>query len=198
MKPNRVFSSLVAISVVGAGITLGVAAPSREVYAQSGHGMGGPGMGWGRDYWMPGWMHRRHWDSKGMNQDMRARMQRHWTYMHEGLPSEYAGVTSDAKAKIETIAEGAALYSRNCASCHGKTGLGDGEAGRSLTPSPALLAYLIQRPVAADEYLLWSISEGGKPFGTAMPAYKEKLNREQIWKIITYMRAGFPELQSAK
>ena len=76
---------------------------------------------------------------------------------------------------------------------HGKRGLGDGDAPRSLLPSPALLAFMIQRPIAVDEYLLWSIAEGGKQFETEMPAFKDTLNREDIWKIIAYMRAGFPE-----
>lgn len=64
---------------------------------------------------------------------------------------------------------------------------------RSLLPSPALLAYMIQRPIAVDEYLLWSISEGGKQFDTAMPAFKGTLSREEIWKVIAFMRAGFPD-----
>jgi hypothetical protein len=65
--------------------------------------------------------------------------------------------------------------------------------GKALSPSPALLAYMITKPIAVDEYLLWSISEGGKQFGSAMPSFKETLPREDIWKIITYMRAGFPD-----
>jgi mono/diheme cytochrome c family protein len=28
-----------------------------------------------------------------------------------------------------------------------------------------------------------------------MPAFKNKLSREEIWKIIAYMRAGFPEAE---
>jgi mono/diheme cytochrome c family protein len=91
------------------------------------------------------------------------------------------------------IDEGARIYSQRCAGCHGKRGLGDGDAPRSLLPSPALLAFMIQRPIAVDEYLLWSIAEGGKQFETEMPAFKDTLNREDIWKIIAYMRAGFPE-----
>jgi hypothetical protein len=31
---------------------------------------------------------------------------------------------------------------------------------------------LVQQPIAVDQYLLWTISEGGKPFDTAMPAFK--------------------------
>ena len=34
--------------------------------------------------------------------------------------------------------------------------------------------------------------EGGDPFGTEMPAFKDRLTEEQIWQIIAYMRAGFP------
>jgi hypothetical protein len=64
--------------------------------------------------------------------------------------------------------------------------------GSRSTPSPALLAHLLRIPQAADEYFLWAISEGGEPFGTAMPVFKDALAQDQIWQIITYMRAGFP------
>ena len=47
-------------------------------------------------------------------------------------------------------------------------------------------------PEGADAYLLWAISEGGTSFGTQMPAFKDKLSDEQIWQIVTFMRAGFP------
>jgi len=46
--------------------------------------------------------------------------------------------------------------------------------------------------MSGDEYLLWTISEGGERFGTDMPAFEDKLGEEDIWKIIAYMRAGFP------
>jgi mono/diheme cytochrome c family protein len=84
------------------------------------------------------------------------------------------------------------LYADNCALCHGPTGMGDGEAGRALNPSPALLAYMINMPMAVDEYLLWTISEGGEPLGTDMPAFKDVLTTEEIWNVIAFMRAGFP------
>jgi mono/diheme cytochrome c family protein len=70
--------------------------------------------------------------------------------------------------------------------------MGDGEAAKALNPSPALLAYMIQMPMAVDEYLMWTIADGGKAFGTAMPAFKNTLSAEEIWKIIAYMRSGFP------
>lgn len=174
---------VLAMAVASGALTVS----PRVVSAQGG------GMGWGRDYWMPFGMHRRFWDPRGMSPEMRARMQRHWAYMHRELPPEYEGARSTVPNSVETIAEGGELYAKNCTSCHGKTGLGDGNEGNSLTPSPALLAYLIQRPMGVDEYLLWTISEGGKAYDTAMPAFRDTLKRDEIWKIIAFMRAGFPE-----
>lgn len=135
---------------------------------------------------MPGWGHG------NMGPGQQQRMQRHWTYMNECVPAAYRGARSTIRATPEVIAEGQTLYTANCASCHGAEGLGDGEAGRSLVPSPALLRWFVQMPMSGDEYLLWAISEGGQRFGTEMPAFREPLTEEEIWKIIAYMRAGFP------
>ena len=57
---------------------------------------------------------------------------------------------------------------------------------------------MIQRPMAVDGYMLWSISDGGAAFGTAMPAFKTVLTKDEIWKILNYMRAGFPDGQAKK
>ena len=147
---------------------------------------------------MPGWVHRPMWGRRGRSPEMRARRQRHWTFMHDGLPEEYESARSTIKVDKATIDAGRQLYAANCASCHGLTGDGDGEAAKSLTPSPALLSFMIQRPIAVDPYLLWTISEGGKQFGTDMPAFKGNLTRRQIWQIVAYMRAGFPDAPKSK
>lgn len=51
---------------------------------------------------------------------------------------------------------------------------------------------MIRRPISVDEYLLWAIADGGAQFDSDMPAFKDKLAREDIWRIVAYMRAGFP------
>jgi mono/diheme cytochrome c family protein len=112
--------------------------------------------------------------------------------MQFGVPNEYASATSTVRSGKETIAAGAKLYAQHCARCHGSDGTGGGEGSKALAPSPALLVYMIQRPIAVDEYLLWTISDGGKQFDTEMPAFKDSLRREDIWHVIAYMRAGFP------
>ena len=113
--------------------------------------------------------------------------------MHEGVPEAYRGQSSTLEMTEEAIQAGASLYAEHCARCHGATGQGDGEDGRALNPSPALLAYMIRMPMAVDEYLLWTVSEGGLQFETDMPAFKDELAADEIWKIIAFMRAGFPE-----
>ena len=128
------------------------------------------------DWWGHGHMGSGHMGSGGMhgwgwgqmNPGQQQRMQRHWTYMNQGVPGAYRGARSTVRATPQVI------------------------AGRSLEPSPALLRQFVQMPMSGDEYLLWTISEGGERFGTDMPAFEDKLGEEDIWKIIAYMRAGFP------
>ncbi len=146
------------------------------------------------DMWDPGWIQRDRWGPGHMGPRQRQRMLRHWTFMHEGVPAAYRGQTSTIVTNDVTVEDGAGLYAEYCASCHGTNGQGDGEEGKSLTPSPALLAHMIRMPMAVDEYLLWTISEGGTQFQTDMPAFKDKLKADEIWKIIAFMRAGFPEV----
>ena len=154
------------------------------------HAATAQGGGW--DMWDPGWMHREMWGPGRMGPEQRQRMLRHWTFMHEGVPEAYRGQTSPQDMTKETIEAGASLYAENCARCHGPTGQGDGADGRALNPSPALLAHMIRMPMAVDEYLLWTISDGGAPFETDIPAFKEDLSADDIWQIIAFMRAGFP------
>jgi mono/diheme cytochrome c family protein len=114
--------------------------------------------------------------------------------MHSGVPSEYRGQVNPLALTPDVIRAGAELYGQQCAACHGPQGMGDGEAGKDLNPSPALLAYMVQMPMSVDKYLLWTISDGGQQFGTAMPAFKGSLSTEDIWKIVAFMRAGFPPI----
>ncbi|MFM1813903.1 MAG: hypothetical protein RLZ98_598 [Pseudomonadota bacterium] len=188
MRPHRNRNAIVAVAALASVIVGGTIMVTTSSFAQ----MGGQ-HGWGDDYWMPGWMQRHMWAPRSSDADMRARMQRHWTFIHQGVPQPYQNTHSTVRQTPEAIKDGGDLYTDHCASCHGRKGLGDGEAGKGLTPSPALLAYMIQRPVAVDEYMLWTIAEGGKEFNTAMPAFKDSLTREQIWKVVAYMRAGFPD-----
>jgi len=148
----------------------------------------------GIDYWQPDWMVRELWGPGKLPKGMVARVLRHSSYMNYGVPPEYEGATSALAPSREAMEQGGRTFARECSGCHGKDGLGDGDAENALSPSPALLAYMIRRPIAVDEYLLWSIADGGTQFDSQMPAYKDKLARDEIWRVIAYMRAGFPSV----
>jgi mono/diheme cytochrome c family protein len=144
------------------------------------------------DPWMPEWMMREPGGTGPMSPTMTARMLRHAEFLNFGVPKAYQDAKSPSDYDIKTIETGRALYFKNCAACHGPDGLGDGDAGQSLSPAPAVLAYMITQPVAVDRYLMWTISDGGAQFGSEMPNFKDKLTQEEIWQIIAFMRAGFP------
>lgn len=119
---------------------------------------------------------------------MNMSMVRHHLVMMNGIDSRYVSKVNRLQASSENIKNGRKLYEQNCAACHGATGLGDGVAGKNLTPRPANIAAFSKMPMASDGYLFWTIAEGGVPVGSAMPPFKEQLKEEDIWKIVTYLR----------
>jgi mono/diheme cytochrome c family protein len=114
---------------------------------------------------------------------------RHMYVMRHGLDSKYAGMRNPLPASAENINAGKLLFEQYCAACHGPTGRGDGEAGKSLSPPPADLTRLSRMPIASDGFIYWTIAEGGVALNTAMPAMKEALKESDIWKLVLYLRS---------
>jgi mono/diheme cytochrome c family protein len=114
---------------------------------------------------------------------------RHHYARHYGIDPKYASMVNPLRATTENLAAGKRLYEQSCAMCHGVSGLGDGVAGRTLDPPPSNLTMAVRWRFASDAYLYWAIADGGAPIGTAMPPFKDVLNPEQIWKLITYLRS---------
>jgi mono/diheme cytochrome c family protein len=100
-------------------------------------------------------------------------------------PAPYAGKTLPATADA---AAGQAVYTQNCVSCHGEKGLGDGPAGAALDPKPADLQEAAAN--AAEDYMLWIITEGGAAASrsASMAAYKGVLSEADIWNAIAYIK----------
>ena len=107
---------------------------------------------------------------------------------HASIPKIYKKKSNTVPKTEENLKEGATLYQSYCVSCHGDTGKGDGIAGKELNPRPANIAWSTKMPMASDRYLLWTISEGGAAFGSAMPPFKDALKEEEIWKIVHHIR----------
>lgn len=103
------------------------------------------------------------------------------------IPDKYTGLINPVSADEESLERGAILYAANCAVCHGDGGMGDGPTAVSLDPAPAPIAHTSQ--MMGDDYLFWRISEGGLPFNTAMPVWKESFDEQARWDVINYVRA---------
>lgn len=118
--------------------------------------------------------------------------QRFQYYVRSGLPAEYRGKTNPyQQPTVPIVIKGADLYNVHCASCHGMMGFGNGAAGGGLRVKPADLAWSLSSKDVKDDFLFWTISEGGAQFGSNMPAFKGTVKDYQIWEMITYMRAAF-------
>ncbi|MBF0279909.1 MAG: cytochrome c [SAR324 cluster bacterium] len=122
-----------------------------------------------------------------MGRGMMQSMVRHHYIMRYGISEKYRGKSNPIALTEENLAKGKQLYSTFCTACHGSKGYGDGPAGKSLNPRPANLSSTVNQPMTTDSFLLWTISEGGTAFKTAMPPFKEAISEEDIWKIILYL-----------
>lgn len=134
-----------------------------------------------------------------MRHGMMGSMPRHHQARMSGVPAPYDSVKNPLPQTQETVDRGAAVYEQKCASCHGATGQGDGEAGRKLSPPPANLAWLSHMPLAQwDPFMYWTVAEGGAQFKTAMPAFKDTLSADDIWAVIAYIQARLPQKAKAE
>jgi mono/diheme cytochrome c family protein len=99
------------------------------------------------------------------------------------VPAEY-------KTKKNTVAQddasnkaGLALYTKNCASCHGKTGLGDGVKARMLKDFPGDFSKAeFQNQTDGEHFYKTKFGRG------EMPKYEGKISDDDIWNIVNYMR----------
>ncbi len=160
-----------------------------------GHMRGGPGR-------MHGPMMGRRWseyqhgrgDMPGRDRRWQMSVVRHHYVMRYGIPQQYYGIFNPLSATRDNLRAGAELYQVHCASCHGAEGYGDGTAGKDLQPPPSNLAVLMRMGMMArDEYLYWTIAEGGTALNTDMPAFKGTLSENATWQLVLHLRGLQPK-----
>jgi high-affinity iron transporter len=95
-----------------------------------------------------------------------------------------AGAMDLPRAPLDS-AEGHALYVRNCSTCHGMAGAGDGPSAHTLSTPPPGIGVKKLTPELTPTLAYNVISVGVR--GTAMPAFAASLSAQQRWNIINYI-----------
>ena len=88
------------------------------------------------------------------------------------------------KDKISSSVSGKEIFNENCASCHGRKGLGNGHAGVNLDPQPDTLTS-DEINELSDGALFSGISDGAHG---AMIQWKFILSEDQRWHVVDYIR----------
>ena len=90
----------------------------------------------------------------------------------------------DLPTKVINLAEGKAIYERNCASCHGATGLGDGPAARGMNPPPPAIGTRDAMHDVSPALMFRIVSVGIA--GTPMGGWADRLTADERWNVVTY------------
>ena len=101
------------------------------------------------------------------------------------VPADKAKTSNPVKTSAASISEGKTLWSTHCASCHGKTGLGDGAKASTLNTAPPDFSKAGFQG-QTDGSIFFKTSEGRGD----MPSFKKKItDQEDIWNLVDYMRS---------
>ena len=123
---------------------------------------------------------------------------------HPTIPFAYEKLTNpfrnaDGTVDPAVIEEGRVLFQINCRPCHGTPADGQGPMAYGFRLKPANFRSEDTIATVIEAYAFWRIKEGGiglpaegSPWDSAMPAWKDELSDDQIWKIIAaeYATAG--------
>lgn len=98
-------------------------------------------------------------------------------------PAEYKTMKNPVAPGEASNKAGLPLYTKHCASCHGKTGLGDGVKARALKTFPGDFSKAAYQNQTDGEHFYKT------KFGRdEMPKYEGKLSDDDMWNIVNYMR----------
>lgn len=99
------------------------------------------------------------------------------------VSDEYKNMKNPVAKGDASSKAGLVLYTKYCASCHGKTGLGDGVKARTLKDFAGdFSGAYYQNQTDGEHFYKTKFGRG------EMPKYEGKLTDEDIWNIVNYMR----------
>ena len=101
----------------------------------------------------------------------------------EYTPAKF--ITNPILPDASSITIGQEIYNENCIPCHGLAGRADGPAALNLNPPPADFTDGHTSTHTDGDLFFWILQ--GKA-DTAMPAFEEKISREEGWHLVNYVR----------
>jgi mono/diheme cytochrome c family protein len=99
------------------------------------------------------------------------------------VPAEFKTMKNPVIKNEASNEAGKVLYLKNCASCHGKTGLGDGVKARMLHDFAGDFSSDYYQNQTDGEHFYKTKTGRGE-----MPKYESKLSDDDIWNVVNYMR----------
>ncbi|MDP4198614.1 MAG: cytochrome c [Bacteroidota bacterium] len=98
-------------------------------------------------------------------------------------PTAASGKKNPVASNAASISTGKKIFGKECESCHGKTGIGNGPKAAELSKVPGnLTTHEFQSQ--SDGAIFWKITKGNKPMPTFATAYSE----EERWSVVNYLR----------
>ena len=99
-------------------------------------------------------------------------------------PARAAAKKNPLPSTSAALEAGKKVFEKECLSCHGPSGKGDGPKSAQLKVPPHDLS-APQITGQSDGALFWKLTTGKNP----MPKFDELLTEEQRWQVIHYMRS---------
>lgn len=101
------------------------------------------------------------------------------------VPADKAKMANPLKSDPASVATGKTLWNQHCASCHGKTGLGDGSKSAQLETTPPDFSKAVFQG-QSDGAIFFKTAEGRGD----MPAFKKKIpDQDDLWALVNFMRS---------
>jgi mono/diheme cytochrome c family protein len=99
------------------------------------------------------------------------------------VPENFKSMKNPVAQSAASTKTGMEAYNKNCSSCHGKAGLGDGVKAKALKNFPGDFSKPeFQKLTDGDIFYRTKTGKG------EMPKYEGKLADNDIWNLVNYMR----------
>ncbi len=109
----------------------------------------------------------------------------HEGHKHSNAPASAKKLKNPVKVDEESVAAGRALFSKNCASCHGEDGKSKTDIAASMKKKPTDLTAK-EMSGLTDGEIYWVVTNGIKKNG--MPPFKVKEQAQARWQMTLYVK----------